>query len=101
MSVFASSARPGSNNKGGLVRVRVETLERVKEVLEHLSLYIGLAIYTALGAKVDTTLFERDYKRLVSGMVYVCSCSGPYFRSRGKLAIICCDKFTDQQKIPE
>ena len=32
---------------------RVETLERVKEVLEHLSLYIGLAIYTALGAKVD------------------------------------------------
>ena len=62
MSVFASRARPGSNNKGGLVRVRVETLERVKQVLEHLSLYIGLAIYTALGAKVDTTLFERDYK---------------------------------------
>ena len=60
--MFASSARPGSNNKGGLVRVRVETLERVKQVLEHLSLYIGLAIYTALGAKVDTTLFEREYK---------------------------------------
>ena len=62
MSVFASRSRPGSNTKGGLVRVRMETLERVKQVLEHLSLYIGLAIYTALGAKVDTTLFERDYK---------------------------------------
>ena len=51
--MFASRARPGSKTKTGLVRVRVETLERVKEVLEHLSLYIGLAIYTALGAKVD------------------------------------------------
>ena len=53
MSVFASKARPGYSSKGGLVRVRLETVERVKQVLEHLSLYIGLAIYTALGAKVD------------------------------------------------
>ena len=58
MSVFASRGRPGSNDKRGLVRVRVETLERVKEVLEHLSLYIGLAIYTALGAKVDAFILK-------------------------------------------
>ena len=54
MSVFASRARPGTNKKVGLVRVRLETVERVKEVLEHLLLYIGLAIYTAIGAKVKT-----------------------------------------------
>ena len=54
MSVFASRARPGANKKVGLVRVRLETVERVKEVLEHLLLYIGLAIYTAIGAKVKT-----------------------------------------------
>lgn len=54
MSVFASRARPGANKKVGLVRVRLETVERVKEVLEHLLLYIGLAIYTAIGAKVET-----------------------------------------------
>ena len=56
MSVFASRARPGANKKVGLVRVRLETVERVKEVLEHLLLYIGLAIYTAIGAKVETFL---------------------------------------------
>lgn len=31
-------------------------LEHVKGVLEHLSLYVGLAIYTAVGAKVTHKL---------------------------------------------
>ena len=31
-------------------------LEHVKGVLEHLSLYVGLAIYTAVGAKVTNKL---------------------------------------------
>ena len=29
-----------------------EKLEHVKGALEHLALYVGLAVYTALGAKV-------------------------------------------------
>ena len=29
-----------------------EKLEHVKTALEHLALYVGLAVYTALGAKV-------------------------------------------------
>ena len=29
-----------------------EKLEHVKSALEHLALYVGLAVYTALGAKV-------------------------------------------------
>ena len=49
MSVFASGAGLGS----GVKLFRMETMERVRGVLEHLSLYIGLAIYTALGAKVN------------------------------------------------
>ena len=97
--MFASRARPGSNTKTGLVRVRVETLERVKEVLEHLSLYIGLAIYTALGAKVDTTLFER-HKMLSTGVVVVVNISTIFYKP-WETGYLCCDKFTDQQKIPE
>ena len=91
--MFASRARPGSSTKRGLVRVRVETLERVKEVLEHLSLYIGLAIYTALGAKVDDFCWKE-----ISNLTG--HCCGLYFVWRGKLGIICCDIFIDQQKIP-
>ena len=53
MSVFASGAGLGS----GVKLFRMETMERVRGVLEHLSLYIGLAIYTALGAKVNFILF--------------------------------------------
>ena len=41
MSVFASAGQKSKHK-----------IERVKGVLEHLSLYVGLAIYTALGAKV-------------------------------------------------
>ena len=87
MSVFASRARPGANKKVGLVRVRLETVERVKEVLEHLLLYIGLAIYTAIGAKVETFL------------VLWKSCDCVWFKWRGKLGIICCEIFNDRQKI--
>ena len=71
MSVFASRGRPGSNDKRGLVRVRVETLEKVKEVLEHLSLYIGLAIYTALGAKVDDFYLIKITKLVTGRVVYI------------------------------
>ena len=88
--MFASRARPGSNTKRGLVRVRVETLERVKEVLEHLSLYIGLAIYTALGAKVDDFSL-KEITKLVGGL---------YIIRRGRLGIICCHIFIGQQKMP-
>ena len=43
MSVFARHTRK---------RKLDAKIERVKGLLEHLSLYVGLAIYTALGAKV-------------------------------------------------
>ena len=45
MSVFASAGQKTKN------KVEHE-IERVKGALEHLSLYVGLAIYIALGAKV-------------------------------------------------
>ena len=45
MSVFASSSQARKRKLGAKI-------ERVKGLLEHLSLYVGLAIYTALGAKV-------------------------------------------------
>ena len=65
MSVFASGAGLGS----GVKLFRMETMERVRGVLEHLSLYIGLAIYTALGAKVNFILIiyrEAFKKKLCS-----------------------------------
>ena len=45
MSVFASASQKSKHK-----------IQRVKGVLEHLSLYVGLAIYTALGAKVGLKL---------------------------------------------
>ena len=48
MSVFASSSQSRHRKKQKLDA----KIERVKGLLEHLSLYVGLAIYTALGAKV-------------------------------------------------
>ena len=45
MSVFASAGQKSKHK-----------IERVKGVLEHLSLYVGLAIYTALGAKVGKSI---------------------------------------------
>ena len=45
MSVFASASQKSKHK-----------IQRVKGVLEHLSLYVGLAIYTALGAKVGQSM---------------------------------------------
>ena len=45
MSVFASAGQKTKNKLD-------HEIERVKGALEHLSLYVGLAIYIALGAKV-------------------------------------------------
>lgn len=64
MSVFASGAGVGS----GVKLFRMETMERVRGVLEHLSLYIGLALYTALGAKVNFILITY---RMLSRKNYV------------------------------
>ena len=47
MSVFASSQSRHKRKQKLDAKI-----ERVKGLLEHLSLYVGLAIYTALGAKV-------------------------------------------------
>ena len=44
MSVFASVGKPKAN-----IGVKIE---RVKGALEHIALYVGLALYTAVGAKV-------------------------------------------------
>ena len=44
MSLFASA---GKSNKQLGVRIK-----QVRSVLEHIGLYVGLAVYTAAGAKV-------------------------------------------------
>ena len=44
MSIFASVGKPKPN-----IGVQIE---RVKGALEHIALYVGLAVYTAVGAKV-------------------------------------------------
>ena len=46
MSVFASAGQKTKDKFD-------PKIERVKGALEHLSLYVGLAIYIALGAKVS------------------------------------------------
>ena len=48
MSVFASVGKPKPN-----IGVQIE---RVKGALEHLALYVGLAVYTAVGAKVGNSM---------------------------------------------
>ena len=48
MSVFASSAGRGRG-------ANTAKMARVRGALEHCSLYLGLAIYIALGAKVTFT----------------------------------------------
>ena len=48
MSVFASSAGRGRG-------ANTAKMARVRGALEHCSLYLGLAIYIALGAKVTYT----------------------------------------------
>jgi len=45
MSLFASA---GKSNKELGVRIK-----QVRSVLEHIGLYVGLAVYTAAGAKVN------------------------------------------------
>ena len=55
MSVFAGA--------GGKKEELGERIQRVKGVLEHVGLYVGLAFYTAVGAKVFQVLenpHERD-----------------------------------------
>ena len=47
MSVFASSAGRGRGRGANTAK-----MARVRGALEHCSLYLGLAIYIALGAKV-------------------------------------------------
>ena len=59
MSVFASA---GQKSKQKFEH----KIERVKGLLEHLSLYVGLAIYTALGAKGSHLAFS-----ITSFLVYV------------------------------
>ena len=49
MSVFASSAGRGRGRGRG---ANTAKMARVRGALEHCSLYLGLAIYIALGAKV-------------------------------------------------
>ena len=44
MSIFGSIGKPKPN-----IGVKIE---RVKGALEHIALYVGLALYTAVGAKV-------------------------------------------------
>ena len=46
MSVFASSAKHKSSKFPQNIDQR---LVKVKSALEHLSLYVGLAVYTAIG----------------------------------------------------
>ena len=53
MSVFASSAGRGRGRGANTAK-----MARVRGALEHCSLYLGLAIYIALGAKVT----YRDYR---------------------------------------
>ena len=48
MSVFASVGKPKPN-----IGVKIE---RVKGALEHIALYVGLALYTAVGAKVGNSM---------------------------------------------
>jgi hypothetical protein len=50
MSLFASA---GKSNKQLGVRIK-----QVRSVLEHIGLYVGLAVYTAAGAKVKR--LQRD-----------------------------------------
>ena len=50
MSVFASSAGQGRGRGANTAK-----MARVRGALEHCSLYLGLAIYIALGAKVTYT----------------------------------------------
>ena len=63
MSVFASAGQKSKHK-----------IQRVKGVLEHLSLYVGLAIYTALGAKVgvneDILRHFNNTKGLEIGLLF-------------------------------
>jgi hypothetical protein len=52
MSLFASAGK--SNKQLG------QRIKQVRSVLEHIGLYVGLAVYTAAGAKVK--LVRRTYK---------------------------------------
>ena len=52
MSVFASIGKQKPN-----IGVKIE---RVKGALEHLALYVGLAVYTAVGAKVGNMSWYID-----------------------------------------
>ena len=49
MSLFASVGKPKP-----VIGVKIE---RVKGALEHVALYVGLALYTAVGAKVHRSCF--------------------------------------------
>ena len=51
MSFFASVGKPKP-----VLGVKIE---RVKGALEHIGLYVGLAFYTAVGAKVRNRLREK------------------------------------------
>ena len=48
MSLFANIGKPKPD-----LTVKIE---RVKGALEHVALYVGLALYTAVGAKVENHL---------------------------------------------
>ena len=60
MSVFASSAGRGQGRGANTAK-----MARVRGALEHCSLYLGLAIYIALGAKVTYRRRYSEYEIMV------------------------------------
>ena len=62
MSVFASSAGRGQGRERG---ANTAKMARVRGALEHCSLYLGLAIYIALGAKVTYRRRYSEYEIMV------------------------------------
>ena len=60
MSLFASAGK--SNKQLG------QRIKQVRSVLEHIGLYVGLAVYTAAGAKVNQ--FGLTFGARVTGTSY-------------------------------